>query len=1021
MSDTMFKSAASEFVYYRTYSRWLDNKGRRENWPETVQRYIDFIKDKFGDVVPDKVLRKIQEKLMAFEVMPSMRFLWAAGGPAKADNATIYNCSFATIDNILAFSEALYILMCGCGYGFSVENKYTSQLPVVPEQILLSERIHIVEDSKNGWADSVKDLIGSLYSGQDIKIDYNNVRPAGSRLKTMGGRASGPGPLAQLHSFIREVLYQARGRKLTSIECHDILNEIATIVVVGGVRRSSEISLSDLDDELMRNSKSGNFPIRRYMANNSAVYHKKPDIVTFMKEWASLIASKSGERGIFNLEAAKRMAPKRRNAELIVGTNPCAEIQLRSNEFCNLSEVVASEDDGIDTMLEKIETAVWMGVIQACFTDFPYLGDRWKKNCDEERLLGVSITGQMDAPHLFTEEALKAYKAKAIKIAKKASDVMGIPMPAAITCVKPSGCQTADTMVVTSDGIFSLEELGDIHGPNWQEHDINVAQEEGLEKSTKFFVNGRSLVKKINMYSGVSLISTLNHQYRVLENGDYIWKTSKDIGVGSIVPYRVGGYTGGNYQKLISTECPYHNCTAIKQPQELDENFAFLLGLYVGDGSNHKKGIRIAGDVNKQDSLLRAKKIALDLFGIEGIIYERTKGQNADLYLNSTHLLSFLSANNLLKPDTYNVDVPLIIRKSPVSVVESFIEGYIEADGCYTDRGIVICTTSEKMAKNLPIVLRAISKNCSMRLMPPTDSSWGKKMRYRITITKGREGNYLMDRKNKSYYEQLDKLNLNTLIPDKVVSVEYFEADTYDIEVPKTNAFIANSYVSHNTVSQLVNSSSGLHRRMFKYQIRRYRISASDPLFKLIRDQGLPVSPENGQRKQDYVKAQRLYDSIENKTEAMNLAKNICQTFDNEGWTADKVNTWVVSFPMAAPKNAMTVEDCSAMEQLEWYKKIQKNWCEHNASITVYVKPDEWLSVGDWVYKNWDIVNGISFLPEEDHIYEQAPNEKITKEEYDKMIKSFPKIDYSQLAKYEQEDNTEGAKSLACASGSCDI
>lgn len=658
----MFRSSAAEFVYFRTYSRWLDDKGRREIWPETVRRYMDFIVEKHGEKIPAKVLRKIEEKVLAFEVMPSMRFLWAAGAPARSDNATIYNCSFAAIDNQDAFAEALYILMCGCGYGFSVENKYVSQLPMVSEQISFSDRVHVVDDSKKGWADSVKDLVYSLYSGQDVNIDYNGVRVAGSRLKTMGGRASGPGPLAQLHSFIREVFYNARGRKLTSIECHDILNEIAQIVVVGGVRRSSEISLSDLDDALMRDSKTGNFPVRRYMANNSATYNKKPDIVTFMKEWTALVASGSGERGIFNLEAAKKMSPKRRNSDLIQGTNPCGEIQLRSEQFCNLSEVVAREDDDLDTMLEKIETATWMGVIQTCFTDFPYLNEKWKKNCDEERLLGVSITGQMDAPHLCTEEALKAYKAKAVRVAKKASEIMGIPMPSAITCVKPSG-----------------------------------------------------------------------------------------------------------------------------------------------------------------------------------------------------------------------------------------------------------------------------------------------------------------------------------------------------------------------TVSQLVDSSSGLHRRMFKYQIRRYRISSGDPLFKMIRDQGLPVSPENGQRKQDYAKASKLHDSIDNKIDAMRQAKSICPIFDNDGWTADKVNTWVVSFPIASPKNALTVEDSTAIEQLEWYKKIQKNWCEHNASITIYVKPEEWLSVGDWVYKNWDIVNGISFLPQDEHIYEQAPYEKISKEEYDKMAKTFPKIDYSQLSRYEQEDNTEGAKSLACVAGACDV
>lgn len=660
----MFRNPAAEFVYIRTYSRWLEDQKRRETWNETVDRYINFIKEELGDKVPPKVLKKIKNSVLNFEVMPSMRFLWAAGDAAKQDNTTIYNCSFSAIDSPLAFSEALYILMCGTGYGFSVQKMYvdTDKMPAVPSQILPTNQVHIIEDSRTGWADSVKILVNSLYSGQDLTLDYNNLRPAGARLKTMGGRSSGPSPLVQLHSFIRDVFYSARGRKLTTLECHDISTEVAQIVVVGGVRRSSEISLSDLDDSSMRDSKTGNFPVRRYMANNSAVYTSKPDIVTFMKEWTALISSGTGERGIFNLESARKMAPKRRDASKIAGTNPCGEILLRNKQFCNLSEVVLREDDDIDSVLYKAEIATWMGVIQSSFTYFPYLSTEWKENCDEERLLGVSITGQMDAPHLLSAEALRAYKSRAIRTAKKASSILGINMPTAITCTKPSG-----------------------------------------------------------------------------------------------------------------------------------------------------------------------------------------------------------------------------------------------------------------------------------------------------------------------------------------------------------------------TVSQLVDSASGLHPRFSKFYIRRYRISSNDPLFRLVRDQGVPVSPENGERKKDYIKAQKTYDSIEDKTIAMREAKSICSIFDNQGWSADKVNTWVVSFPMAAPKTAITAEEMGAIEQLEHYKKIQTNWCEHNASITVYVRDHEWLAVGSWVYENWDIVNGVSFLPYEDHAYEQAPYEKITEEEYNKLIEKFPKIDYSELSRYEQEDNTEGAKSLACVSGVCEI
>lgn len=654
----MFKSDASEFIYMRTYSRWIEELSRREIWPETVERFLKFIVEERGDKIPKKVLTKIRARLLAFEVMCSMRALWAAGDAARADNTTMYNCSFQKVTNVVAFAESLYILMCGTGYGFRVLPLDVSQLPKVPDAIIPSDRVIEVEDSKTGWADSVKELIISLYSGTDPKISYNKIRPAGARLKTMGGRASGPAPLATLHQFVKDSFYAARGRQLVTIEAHDIQCQVAEIVVVGGVRRSSEISLSALVDEAMRYAKSGEFPVRRWMSNNSAVYETKPSIIEFMKEWTALAASGRGERGIFNLDSARRMAPKRRKADLIEGTNPCGEILLRDRQFCNLSEVVTRADDTIDDILDKIETATWLGVIQSTFTYFPYLDPRWKENCEEERLLGVSITGQMDAPHLFTQEALKAYKARAVKVAKKASEIMGINMPAAITCVKPSG-----------------------------------------------------------------------------------------------------------------------------------------------------------------------------------------------------------------------------------------------------------------------------------------------------------------------------------------------------------------------TVSQLVNSASGLHPRFSRFYIRRYRINATDPLFRMMRDQGIEMSPENAQGKKDWIKANRVYE----ETKDLIKAKSICPIYDPEGWSKDKVNTWVVSFPMKAPEGSVVVDDVTAISQLEWYKKIQTNWCEHNASITVYVNDNEWLEVGNWVYKNWDIVNGISFLPVDGSQYEQHPYEAISEEKYGEITKNFKKIDYSQLPRYELEDASQGSKEYACGGSGCEI
>ena len=621
----LFKNEVAEFIYKRTYSRWLDDENRREDWPETIERFISFIISERPDI-PDKTINKIRKYMTEFAVMPSMRFLWAAGPAAKFDNTCIYNCSFAKINCVESFAECLYILMCGTGFGFSIESEEVEKLPEIP--VIKSGRALDtipIFDSKAGWADSVKMLMNNLYDGQNIYFDYSQIRPEGARLNTMGGRASGPAPLVKLHDFIRETMHNAQGRKLTTLEAHDICNQIAEIVVVGGVRRSSQISLSDLNDEEMRHAKEWPFPIKRAMANNSAVFRKKPSAADFLIEWGALAKSGTGERGIFNLEAAQKKAPSRRYAPLIQGTNPCGEIMLRDMEFCNLSEVVVREDDDLDTLLDKVETATWLGVIQSSFTYFPYLRKEWKKNCDVEALLGVSLTGQMDNPSVLTSEALKALKSRVLRISRKASGVLGTKMPAATTCVKPSG-----------------------------------------------------------------------------------------------------------------------------------------------------------------------------------------------------------------------------------------------------------------------------------------------------------------------------------------------------------------------TVSQLVDSASGVHPRYSQYYIRRYRIAARDPLFKMLKDLGIKASPEVGQ-------------------------------------DAKTASTWVLEFPVKAPDNCITRKDVTALDQLKHYKNLQHNWCEHNASMTVYVRDDEWFEVGNWVYQNWDIINGVSFLPYDGGKYELAPYEEIDVHSYERLIKTLPLINYTHLSKYENSDNTQGKAEYACVGDKCEI
>ena len=621
--EKMFKNEIAEFIYMRTYSRWLDEQGRRESWDETIERYIDFINSEI-DNIPEKTIRKMRNYMAEFAVMPSMRLLWSAGPAAKRDNTCLYNCSFTNIDSVEAFAECLHILMCGTGFGFSVSAENVKKLPKIPEIKNLNDS-HSVTDSREGWADSVKIMMNSFYEGRDMEFDYSKLRPKGARLKTMGGRSSGPEPLVKLHEFIRETMYAAQGRRLNTLEAHDICNQIAEIVVAGGVRRSSQISLSDLEDEAMRSAKEWPFPLRRAMANNSAIYAEKPSAAQFLKEWASLALSGTGERGIFNLEGARKTAPSRRYSKLIEGTNPCGEIALRDKEFCNLSEVVVRADDDLDNLLDKVETATWIGVIQSTFTYFPYLRESWKKNCDVERLLGVSLTGQMDNPSLMTSEALSALKSRVLRISRKAAKLLGVNVSVATTCVKPSG-----------------------------------------------------------------------------------------------------------------------------------------------------------------------------------------------------------------------------------------------------------------------------------------------------------------------------------------------------------------------TVSQLVDSASGVHPRWSQYYIRRYRIAARDPLFKLMKDSGMKCHPENGQSKKD-------------------------------------ATTWVVEFPVKSPDGCLTRKDVTALDQLKHYKNLQHNWCEHNASMTVYVRDDEWFEVGNWVYQNWDIINGVSFLPYDGGKYKLAPYEEIDHRTYERLIKKVPRIDYKQLSKYELNDNTQGKAEYACVGDKCEI
>lgn len=616
-----------EFIHKSRYARWLDEENRREEWEETVDRYVDFFKERFDDLYPDAYIREAVKNL---EVMPSMRAFMTAGKALSKDEMAGYNCSYVAVDNIRVFDEILYILMCGTGVGFSVERQAINKLPVVSEDFHDSDTMITVRDSKIGWASAFRELIAMLYQGQVPKWDMSKIRPSGARLKTFGGRASGPQPLIDLFTFAAATFRKAAGRKLTSVECHDLVCKIADIVVVGGVRRSALISLSNPSDDRMRVAKSGQWWVdngQRALANNSAAYTERPDMEIFLEEWTELIRSKSGERGVFNREAAERQAVKtnRRETGHEWGTNPCGEIILRSSGLCNLTEVVLRAGDTLEQIKKKVEMATIMGTFQSTLTNFRYVRSVWKRNAEEERLLGVSMTGIMDHEVLSkpSEEAAKwlnELREHAVEVNKKWAEALGIPQSAAITTVKPSG-----------------------------------------------------------------------------------------------------------------------------------------------------------------------------------------------------------------------------------------------------------------------------------------------------------------------------------------------------------------------TVSQLVDSASGIHPRFAPHYIRTVRADKKDPLAKCMREQGFPV--------EDCVMRP---DSVD-----------------------------VFSFPVTSPSHAVFRNDMSALEQLEHYLMFKECWCEHNPSITVYVKEHEWLAVGDWVFNNFDKVGGVSFLPYNDHIYQQAPYTECDKDTVDAMV--LPELDWKVLEEFEKEDMTTSAKELACSAGGCEI
>lgn len=589
------------FIAKSRYARYLDNQHRRENWTETANRYIEFMQShlstKHDYMIPAPVLDEIRAAIVNQEVMPSMRALMTAGKALQRDNTAGYNCSYLPIDDPKAFDEAMYILLCGTGVGFSVERQYVQKLPEIPERIYDSETTVVVSDSKEGWAKALRQIISLLYSGEAPRWDTSKVRAAGTRLKTFGGRASGPEPLVLLFEFVTRTFKAAQGRKLNSLECHDIMCKIGEVVVVGGVRRSAMISLSNLSDDRMRHAKAGAWwetQGQRALANNSACYTERPDVGAFMREWLSLYDSKSGERGIFNREAAKNVVKMngRRNPDFDFGTNPCSEIILRPYQFCNLTEIIVRATDKMEDLLRKARVATILGTFQSTLTHFPYLRKIWRDNTEAERLLGVSMTGVLD--HVLLNNPadpelparLEALKAHCVEVNKEFAETLGIPQSAAITAIKPSGtvsqlCDTASGLHPRHAAFYYRRVRADNKDPLTKfmieqgvpnEPDVTKPHSTTVFTFPKKAPDGALLRKDLTAVQHLQLWLTYQRFYcehkpsvtiSVTEKewpavGAFVWEHFDEMSGVSFLPY-----DGGNYR-----QAPYEDCTE-KQYLEL--------------------------------------------------------------------------------------------------------------------------------------------------------------------------------------------------------------------------------------------------------------------------------------------------------------------------------------------------------------------------------------------------------------------------------------------------------------------
>lgn len=948
-------TAYQSFIHMTRYSRWVPELGRRETWPETVQRYVDFFASEFGDRHPSVVealYGEIRDAILYQKVMPSMRAMMTAGPALKRTSVAGYNCSYLAVNSKESFSEALYVLMCGTGVGFSCERQEISNLPVVPDKFSLDPEWLVVEDSKEGWATAFKELIESLYSGRTRRVDYSLVRPAGEKLKTFGGRASGPEPLQKLFQFVKDLFTgPAAGRKLTSIEVHDIMCMIGEIVVVGGVRRSALISLSNLSDQRMRDAKSGKWwehAAHRSLANNSVAYTEKPSATVFMEEWLSLVKSQSGERGIFNRVAAQNQAAKygRRSADIAYGCNPC----------CVSGETLILTDQGNVPIVDRVglPTTIWNG--ESWEQVVPYAAG-------VADLYRVTLTNGVHLDCTANHRWVSGGKFVTTDSLVGGMKLDKFPMPVV------TGDTSADPATdAYSQGFYSGDGSTDLthswlYSPKYSCSDrlIGVCTVDG-QRDRKRWVHGPMLPKNFVPVNS-SLDYKLNWLAGLLDADGVVTRDKNGSGL-----------------QLTSVDRDFLGRVLL---------LLTTLGIRAGVYRMHP-----AREVLMPDGRGGQK------------IYQCQAAYR--LLINNTdaaHLVSLGIRFNRLVHD----------GRSPQRDARRFVKiesveplNVTEMTYCFTEPKTSRGTFNGIVTGNSEILLRD-KQFCNLTevVIRASDDLDSIRSKVRLATILGTlqagltDFGFLSEEWIKNTVEEaLLGVSLTGIMDNPYTSGTYGlvqlgafldEIREYAVEVNKEwagylgiNPAAAITCVKPSgTVSQLCDTSSGIHARHNSYYIRTVRLDKKDPVYSLLTDLGFPM--EDDVMRPD--------------------------------------STAVVSFPQVSPEGAVTRNDMTALEQLELWLLYQRHWCEHKPSVTISVKDHEWLEVGAWVFEHFDEVCGVSFLPHSDHTYQQAPYQDMTAESLAEWVRAHPspEIDWSRLPEFEKDDQTVAMQTLACVAGVCEI